>query len=213
MNLRGALLLAALAAAPSLTPFLFPICAGFALLGPLTSLWFAALSRARELNGTATAEAAAAVFDTPRRITIQRLGLLIVALFLAWIATAGLIYQHTLGQSGQAGGLSFFAAVFASPAGWSMLRIGCLVGFCFAITVLGVGFIAFPLALDRDVSVTQACGASLRVLFGSPLVVLAWGALVAGLLAIGIVPVLLGLALVLPVLGHASWHIYRAVTS
>ena len=147
----GGILLAAIAAAPSLAPFLFPICAGFALLGPLTSLWFAALSRARELNGHASADAAAEVFDTPRRITIQRLGLLIVVLFLAWIGAAGVIYQATLGQAGQTtpGGFGFFGAVFSSLftplAGWTMESAAGRFAFA---PRRWVGLIAFPLACN-----------------------------------------------------------------
>jgi uncharacterized membrane protein len=202
---------AAMWAAPNLLPFLFPILAGFALLGPLATLWFGALSRAREEQGVATAEAAGAVFDTERRATIQGLAMIAVLLYLAWIVAAGAIYNTYL--AGQAvHGWGFFATVLTTIPGQAMAVVGTLVGAVFAVVALGLGVIAFPIALDRDISVGGALAASFRGMLHNPVVLFGWGGLVALLLVLGALPMLLGLAVVLPVLGHSTWHLYRAMT-
>lgn len=205
----AAIMLAAVVTAPALMPFVFPVCAGFSLLGPMATLWFASLSRAREQTGTASAEEAAAVFDTPRRITIQNLGIIAVSLYLVWVAVAGILYFHTIGATGPAGGLGFFTSVVTTAAGWEMTIAGCIIGAVFAIIMLGLGLVSFPLALDRDVTTGRALAAAFTAMAKNPTVVFIWGALVAVLLALGCLPALLGLAAVMPILGHSTWHMYR----
>ncbi len=209
----AAIVLAAVVTAPQLMPFVFPICAGLSLLGPVATIWFAALSRVREQSGNASAEEAAAIFDTPRRITIQNLGLLAIGLYLAWVGVAGYIYFHTLGAAGQASGLEFFARVVTTTAGWHMTLIGCAAGATFAVIMLGIGLVSFPLALDRDVTTFQALATAFSAIVQNPIVILVWGALVAVLLFLGSLPILLGLAAVMPILGHATWHMYRRLVA
>jgi len=205
----AAIMLAAVVTAPSLMPFIFPVCAGFSLLGPMATIWFAALSRVREEGGHTSAEEAAKVFDTHRRITIQNLGLTAVGLYLAWVAVAAYIYFHTLGANGPAHGLDFFRSVITTQAGWEMTLIGCVAGAVFAVIMLGIGLVSFPLALDRDVSTWQALTTAFTAILRNPAVVFIWGALVASLLFLGSLPAMLGLALVMPILGHSTWHMYR----
>jgi len=205
----AAIMLAAVVTAPSLMPFVFPVCAGFALLGPMATIWFAALSRVREQTGNASADQAAQIFDTPRRITIQNLGLVAIGIYLLWVATAAYIYCHTLGVYGPATGLNFFARVVTTPAGWEMTITGCIAGAIFAVIMLGIGLVSFPLALDRDVSTGRALATAFSAMAQNPIVIFIWGALVAFLLFLGTLPALLGLALVMPVLGHSTWHMYR----
>jgi len=205
----AAIMLAAVVTAPSLMPFVFPVCAGFALLGPMATIWFAALSRVREAGGHATAEEAAKIFDTRRRITIQNLGLTAVGLYLLWVAAAAYIYFNTLGAYGPATGLNFFTRVISTPAGWEMTTIGCIAGAIFAVIMLGIGLVSFPLALDRDISTWRALTTAFAAMARNPTVVFIWGALVAAMLALGSIPALLGLALVIPILGHSTWHMYR----
>lgn len=209
----AAITLGAVVAAPNLLPFLFPVCAGLALLGPMVTLWFVALSRERERSGIALAEAAAEPFASSRLNTIQSLGLLSIALFLAWLAVAGIVYAHTMGQSGPARGLEFFVRVFTTTAGWEMIFLGYLTGAVFALITLGLGLVSFPLALDQDVTTWQAITVSARAMARNPVVVLAWGFIVALIMAAGTAVVLLGLAVSLPVLGHATWHIYRRLVA
>ncbi len=190
----------------ALLPFIFPICAGVALVGPVATIWFAALSRQRERDGTATSDAAAAIFDSPRRLTVQALALLLIGLFALWIVVAGVLYSLTLGQV--AGG-SFLGNLFATTPGNIMLVLGMLLGAGFAIVALPIGLVGFQLALDREMGVGEVIALSLRTALANPKLSLAWGGVVVAGLVLGALPGLLGLSVAVPILGHASWHLYR----
>src|SRR6202034_3736313 len=105
-------------------------------------------------------------------------------------------------------GLDFFASVITTKAGWEMAITGCIAGAIFAVIMLGIGLVSFPLALDRDVSTWRALTTAFSAMAHNPIVILTWGALVASLLFLGTLPALLGLALVMPILGHSTWHMY-----
>jgi uncharacterized membrane protein len=186
-------------------PFVFPLLSGFSLLGPLATLWFAALSRQRERRD----DNVFAVFAPPRLRPIERLSAVAVLMFLAWNAVAGLIYYLTLGRSAAEAGAPFFQRVFTTTAGWEMIVFGCLAGAVFALATLAISVISFPLIIDRPVTASQAIAASLHALARNPVFVFGWGAVVAVGLILGSIPCLLGMVIVLPVLGHATWHVYR----
>jgi uncharacterized membrane protein len=194
----------------ALLPFIFPICAGLALIGPVGTIWFAALSRQSERDGAATADAVAAIFDSPRRLTVQRLGLLLIGLFALWIIAAGVLYSITLGQIPSG---SFFGNLFTTVAGYEMLTLGMLLGAGFALVALAIGLVGFQLALDREMSVREVVSTSLHVAIANPGVTLAWGGVVVAGLVLGAIPGLLGLSVTIPVLGHASWHLYRRLVT
>ncbi len=187
-----------------LLPFVFPLLSGFALLGPLATLWFAALSRQRERAD----DSLTGVFSAHRK-AIQNLSAIVISMFLAWNAVAGLVYYLTLGSSPEELGSPFFQRVFSTSAGWEMVIIGCLTGAVFAVATLTVSVISFPLVLDRPVTAAQAVSASFHAMSRNPVFVLGWGAAVAIGLTMGSIPCLLGLVIVLPVFGHATWHVYR----
>jgi uncharacterized membrane protein len=92
-----------------------------------------------------------------------------------------------------------------------MIVVGVGVGFLFAVVALAISVVSFPLLLDRDVSINSAIGTSIRVVATNPVPIATWGVIVAAGLVIGSVPLLLGLVVVMPVLGHATWHLYRGV--
>ena len=99
--------------------------------------------------------------------------------------------------------------MFTTSAGWTLIIVGCGVGFLFALLSFAVGVVSFPMLVDRDVGVVTAVQTSFRAVAANPLTMAAWGLIVAGVLLIGTLPVLIGLAVVLPVLGHSTWHLYR----
>ncbi len=186
-------------------PFVFPVCAGFALIGPMATLWFAALSRQRQRND----DSAETLGTSPRLGPIQHLSTIAVLLFLAWNVVAGVIYATTLGSSPAELQAPFWDRVFTTQAGWTLVLTGCATGALFAVCALAIFCISFPLVLDRSVSATQAISMSIQAMARNPLFVFGWGATVVLGLFLGAVPALLGIVVVLPVLGHASWHIYR----
>ena len=135
--------------------------------------------------------------------------LILFAIFALWMVAAQLIYMATLGPQPPVSPGAFVWSALTTGPGWAMVIVGVGVGFLFALLVLAISVVSFPLLLDQDVGLVTAVATSVHAVSVNPVVMAAWGLIVAGGLLIGSIPLLLGLIVVMPVLGHATWHLYR----
>jgi uncharacterized membrane protein len=149
------------------------------------------------------------VVRSPSIRSIAILSILLMVIYFLWLIVAAGLYDLYFGGEEPESIAGFVSEIFTTSAGWGLIIVGCTVGFIFAAVVFTMSVMSFPLLLDRDVGLMTAVGTSIRAVIKNPVTMFIWGLIIAVTLGIASIPFFVGIAIVMPVLGHATWHLYR----
>ncbi len=206
-----ALILTLFAFGQDLRYLAFPVVAGFTLFGPIAAIAFFEMSRRRERGQELRWRLTFRFIHSYSFAPILALSIMMTLLYVAWLYMAELIYFSLFEATPPVSMSDFIDQLFSTRHGGALIAYGNFVGFLFAFAALALSVVAFPLTLDKPVTSLTAVTVSVRAFMTNTFVLAVWGLVVVVLMTLGAAVFLIGLAVVLPILGHATWHLYRKI--
>ena len=206
----GGLVLAAVAMASGQEWWLMPFVVGFPLIEPFAAVGLYEVSRRIEADEALDWKQVLSVVVAQKDRQVPSMAMVVLLMFMFWVFVAHTTFALFMGVSSLTN-VSSSPEILFQGRGLMMLLVGTLIGAGFASVLFSITVVGLPLILDREVDLISAIIASFQAVAANPGVMLVWAGVIAGMLFIGILPMFLGLFIVLPVLGHASWHMYRQV--
>lgn len=204
----GGLVLSAVAAAAGQEWWLMPFIVGFPLIAPFAAVGLYEVSRRLECGEPLEWGAILGVVLAQRKRQLPSMAMVVLLMFMFWVFVAHTIFALFMGVSALTNITSSPELILQGRGLW-MLLVGGAIGAGFAAALFSLTVISLPLLLEREVDFISAMIASMGAVRENLATMMVWGLVIAILLFAGIAPLFLGLFLVLPVLGHASWHMYR----
>lgn len=206
----GGLVMALVASAAGREWWLIPFILGFPLIAPFAAIGLYEVSRRIEAQEPLDWPQVAGVVFAQKDRQIPSMAMVVLLLFMFWVFVAHTVFALFMGVSALTNITSSYA-VLLEGRGLVMLIVGTLIGAGFAAVLFSFTVVGLPVLLDREVDFISAIIASVRAVAINPAVMAVWAAIIATTLFLGILPYFLGLFVAMPVLGHASWHVYRRV--